>query len=278
MPIVADFDSQTIHPPNNPQPDTQTTLNFPETFVARPRLPHGFRALEVDKSSNIRVKSTNQYFTRTWADCHITTWDDTNVNSGIDDTFVLAPADMDFQTGEHMRNLLINPDDPVSIRVNFEYPFITSPKVLTWFNYIDLDKSKNWRLKTTATDVDVNGFTLNIEATGDTILYTAQACWLAYPEDRTHIWSASVSTTEVHPVNQPQTQTSKAVTFGNGVEFWKNPNVFVALNSFDIGCQTDFRIKAAVDNVTQNGLTWHIDTWGDTTLYSASASIIAINP
>jgi len=276
MPILCEFKTGSVRPWNNPRPDTRATINFPHSFVALPRVPHGLSSLDIGKNANVRVKSTIKSFTRHWADCHITTWSDTTLYGGIDHIFVLAPNNLDFLTGEHMRNLSADPTDPPSVRVNFERSFPTPPKVVVFFNYIDLDKSRNWRLKTTATDIDANGFTLSIETWSDTILYAAQACWIAYPEDREHIFSTSVNTTEVRPSYLPQLQQSKAIEF-DGVEFWKDPSVFIALNSFDIDCKANFRIGARVDNVSRTGLTWHIDSWWDTVLYSAGASIIAFN-
>ncbi|KAI9509697.1 hypothetical protein F5148DRAFT_1185871 [Russula earlei] len=251
MPILHEFNTETVHAPTDPKPDTQETLYFPHPFVARPRLPHGLRELDIDKNANIRVKA-------------------------IDDVFVLPPADMQYLTGEHMRNLLINPDDPASVRVDFERPFITPPKVVVFLNYIDLDNTRNWRLKTTATDIDVTGFTLTIESWGDTILYAAQACWVAYPEDEEHIFSMSANTMDVRPRDQPRLRQSKLISF-NDVKFWKYPAVFVALNSIDIDCKANLRINAYVNDVSRTGLVWHIDTWADTILYSAGASIIAFN-
>jgi hypothetical protein len=175
-----------------------------------------------------------------------------------------------------MRNLLADPNDPVSVRVSFERPFATPPKVVVFLNYIDLDKRHSWRLKTTATNIDANGFTLNIETWADTILYAAQACWIAYPEDRGHIFSTSVNTMDVRPWHAPQLRQSKAIAF-NRVEFWKNPSVFMALNFFDIDCRANFRINAYVDDVSKTGLVWHIDSWADSIIYSAGASIIAFN-
>jgi hypothetical protein len=179
---------------------------------------------------------------------------------------------MQYLTGEHMRKF----HDPASVRVNFERPFITPPKVVIFLNHIDLDKDHNWRLSTSATEIGVDGFTLNIETRGDTVLYGAQACWIAYPEDEPHIFSTSVNTMDVRPWDQPHLhqKTSKEITFDN-VRFWKNPSIFVALNSFDIHRNNYFRIHAYIDDVSRTGLVWHIDTWADSVIYSAGVSIIA---
>jgi len=266
--------TETVHPPNEPAPDTQETINFPHPLVVRPRLPHGLCELDISKDADIRVKSTNMYFTKTWADCHITSWDETTLYSAVDDGFVLIPANLQYLNGEHMRNLLVDPDDPASVRIDFEHPFVTPPKVVVFLSYIDLGKGHNWRLRTTATNIDMNEFTLTVESWGDTVLYAAQAGWIAYPEDEEHVFSFSDNTADVS--NQPQLQYRNETTFNN-VEFWKNPSVFVALNSFDVDCKANLRISAYVDGVTKTSLMWHIDAWYDTILYSASASIIAFN-
>lgn len=274
MPIFYEFDTQTIRSWSSaPAQDTYKTFHFSPTFVAPPRLAHGLRELDVDKIASIRVKSTN-HLNKDSVHCHITAWAATTLYSAITDMFVILPANMQYLTGEHMRNLIDNPNDPASVRVNFERPFITPPKVVVFLNYIDLDNRYNWRLKTTATGVSVDGFTLNIETWGDTILYAAQACWIAYPEDEPHIFSMSANTMDIRPWNQPQLQQQKKITFNN-VEFLKDPAVFVALNSFDVGCNANLRINAYVDRVSRSDLVWHIDAWHDTVLYSAGASFIA---
>ncbi|KAF9225659.1 hypothetical protein BS17DRAFT_815386 [Gyrodon lividus] len=129
--------------------------NFPRPFAAPPHLAHGVDQLDVDKSANIRVKTT--------------------IDGTVDS---LDPANLEFLTGEHICNLCADLKAAASTRIIFGRPFLTSSKA-------------------TATGIHTNGFTLNIEMWGDTILYAAQACWIAYPEDRAHIFSASVDTQEV---------------------------------------------------------------------------------
>ena len=272
--VVSYFPQGVVHVPANPHPDTQAT--FPRPLVTLPHIPHGFRALDIDKNANIRAKSTIKLLTKHWAESYITTWGDTTLHSGIDTVFALAPNNPDFLTGERMRNLLVDPTDPPAVRVNFERPFTTPPKVVVFLNYVDLDKNHNWRIITTAVDIDENGFMLNIDTWADTILYAAQACWIAYPAERKHIFSTAVNTMDVRPWYLPQLQQSGKIKFDT-VEFWKDPSVFIALNSFDISIRANLRVDVHVDNVSKTGLVWHIDSWSDTVLYSAGASIIAFN-
>ena len=249
-------------------------MDFPLPFVARPRLPHGTRYLDIDKTGHVMVKSTIPFFTKDWANCCFSTSSGAKLYRGIDDVFALAPGDMDFLTGEHMRYLWKEPNAPASVRIDFERPFNTPPKVVVFFNCLEFMAGHNRRVVTDASNIDANGFTLNIETWSDTNLYCAQTCWIAYPEDREHIFSTSVSTGGVRPRNEPQHEHSAEISF-KSVEFFKRPSVFIALNYLDMDCKANLRINAYVDGVSMTRLVWHIDSWEDTVLYGAGASIIA---
>ncbi|KAJ3568175.1 hypothetical protein NP233_g5885 [Leucocoprinus birnbaumii] len=258
--------------------DICTHVPFPCPFVLPPRIAHGIRELDIGKGANIRIESTVDSVTTTSANYHVLTWADTKVNSGVVDSLNLAPYYHEFLNGEVTRNLNV-PDmaDPPSVRVNFSRPFASPPTVVSFFNRFDIDKHSNWRLKTSATHINEKGFILNIETWGDTILYGATVGWVAYSSGLPNVWSASVNVMEVRPWTQPRAKASKAVTFPSFVSFHKAPNVFVALNWFDLSATQSFRLRAFVDDVSMEGLTWHIDTWGDSVVYSAGATIIAID-
>ncbi|KAN0129026.1 hypothetical protein V8E53_013176 [Lactarius tabidus] len=293
MPVHCDFDI------------TQRALNFPHPFVDRPRLAHGLREIDIANNANIRVSSTLHNITirknlpyksnanrrkpvlkalriankgRTCliraADCNIITWGDTTLWSAVADVIAFAPADQDFLTGEHMRSLWRNPDSPASVRIDFERPFLTPPKVAVFFNCIELDRSRIWRLYTAATDIDTKGFTLHIETWLDTILYAARVGWIAYPENRGNILNLSVSTGLIHPAGRRGLRHSDELSF-KALEMPSVPSVFIALNSLDIDCNAGLRINAYVDNISSNRLNWHIDSWNDTVVYSAGATLIA---
>lgn len=274
MPVLCKFGSQSFE-----QSGRETILNFPRPFVARPRLPHGIRFLDTPNDNTILrlllVRSTIPFFTKDWANCQFPAYTGSTLNGGgFGDVFALAPSDLDFLTGEHMRYIVKDPSAPASVRIDFERPFVTPPKVVVFFNRVEFDKNHNWRVITTASDIDVNGFTLNIETWSDTILHCAQTCWIAYPEDREHIFSTSVNTMDLRPWNLPQPQHSKEISF-NSVEFLKTPSVFIALNHLDIDCKANLRVNAYVDSISTTRMVWHINTWADTVLYAAGATIIA---
>ncbi|KAF8555006.1 hypothetical protein OG21DRAFT_1508189 [Imleria badia] len=272
MHILLEFDTLNVHPWYMPQLDTQATLNFPRPFDAPPRLPHGFCSLDMNRNSNIRVRSTLEGITESRADFHIMTWSNSIIHWAVAHVFALAPGEVEFLSGEHSHTPR---DDPASVRIDFERPFSDPPKVVVFFNLVDLEKDHGWRLKTTATDIDAKGFTLNIETWGDTILHAMQVCWIAYPEDREHIFSASINTMGGRPENPPEFRHSSGTIAFDPAGFWKKPAVFVALNSFDISCKSNLRIRTYVDGVSRTGLVWHIESYSDSNLHSASVSIIA---
>ena len=106
---------------------------------------------------------------------------------------------------------------------------------------------------------------------------TKAAAWVAYPENKPHIFSTSVNTQEVRAWYRPQlAKHLESISFGDA-RFWNDPNVFVAWNMFDIDCGFGFRLNMYTDNVTQQGLTWHINAWVNTVLYAVGATIIAVN-
>ncbi|KAF8803296.1 hypothetical protein BYT27DRAFT_6742060 [Phlegmacium glaucopus] len=275
---VGYFDTQSIRLSQHPRPDTFTEIHFPHSYIAPPRLPHGFSYIDVDHCADIRVKAAIEEVKKPSAVYHATFWEDTVLYRMIITSFNLGPAHIDFLTGEHSCDLVKNPSSPHSLRINskrinFEPPFVTPPKVVAFFNLLDMDQKQGCRIRTTTSEIDRIGFTLTIESWGDTTLRCARACWIAYPEDRRHIFSASVNTRGISPMGK---EWKNAIKYTD-VKFWRTPDVFVALNEIDSDGQFDLRIKAYVANVTTIGLTWHIDTWSDSVLRSAGATIIAVN-
>ena len=212
-------------------------------------------------------RSTAQcIFTRHWADCHIATSCDTTLHDAVSDLFSLAPNNLDFLTGEHMRSHT----NPSSVRINFKRPFVTPPKVVVFLDHINLGKDNTWRLKTTAVGINTNGFTLSIETLSSLVCKLAGS--LTQKIASTSL--APLSTRRKFDPYMRQHQQSRAIEF-NGVEFRKDPSVFVASNSFDIDHGANFRVNAYAGSDSKTGLVWHIDSWSDTILYSAGASIIA---
>lgn len=57
--------------------------------------------------------------------------------------------------------------------------------------------------------------------------------------------------------------------------FNKPPRVFLALNALDIDHRWDLRLLVRAGDVSPAGMTWYLEAWSDTIVYSAGASFIA---
>ena len=167
-----------------------------------------------------------------------------------------------------------NLQQKTSRQITFERAYLSPPKVIVWLNSLDLASGKGWRVSATATDVTPTGFTLHIDSWSDTVIYSAAAAWIAYPSDKAGVVSGSYSTSDVRPWDKPQLYNSGRADFPRGA-FQRTPTVLFALNELDIDPGHNLRLRLAVSSVSKDGLDWHVDSWWDTILYSASASFIA---
>ncbi|KAF8252548.1 hypothetical protein K440DRAFT_593990 [Wilcoxina mikolae CBS 423.85] len=262
-----------------PQLKTSKQIAFSRPYLAPPSLPMGLNSLDIANSANIRVTAYASDINPESFRVHIDGWGgDTEIYSAGVSWLELSPGHLEYQHGQfsttedHPYN---RPQPETSRRITFSRPFVTPPKVVVFLRELDMSKDRNWRVTTSASDINQGGFTIHINSWADTVLYGATAGWIAYPSDRKFVFSGSSNTGEKRPWYVPQHKTSGSIGFGD-VEFRRTPDVFVALNSLDVDCAANLRINATVDNVTTTDMTWHIDSWADTKLYSAGISYIAV--
>ncbi|KAG9019633.1 hypothetical protein FRB90_011979 [Tulasnella sp. 427] len=273
------FNTNEVRDWTKPQLENTKTITFPSPFVAPPRLPVGLNYLDYGKDKNLRVKAEVDKITQQGFVAKLNGWGDSVVYCAGLDYLALAPGQLEYDCGEYTTTSdhpWNRPQEKTSARIKFSHPFVTPPKVVVFLNSLDIDQSKNYRVKTYVSNVDTTGFTIHIDSWFDSILYSAKAGWVAYPEDRKDVCSGSVNITEVRPWDKPQHQNNQAVKFPENVNFCKAPQVFMALNSIDIDRKSNIRAKCYASNVTTRGLTWHADSWGDSVLYSAGMSYICI--
>jgi len=278
MSSTGSWKTQEVHSWDNPQKETTKEVTFGKPFVAPPRLPLGFNELNISRQSNIRAYANAKNITKEGFTASLNTWGDSILYSAGASWFELAPGYLEFQNGEFSTEDDHRWDEPqrdTSRRIYFARPFITPPKVIVFLKEFHMDKSKNWRVSTRVSDIDVNGFNIHINTWADSILYSAVAGWIAYPSDRPYVFSCTASTRELHDWTKPQHLNSKSIDFG-GVQFWRTPSVFMAINLFDFPRTSDVRIKVRAKNVTATGLTWHMKSWGDSIFRAGGVSILAV--
>jgi len=278
MSTAGSFNTSDVRSWQQPQADTSKDVQYAKPYVAPPRLPMGLSFLDIDRNANIRVKTFASNVTSTGFKVSVDSWGDSKLYTGGVSWLELAPANLEYQCGQfsttddHPWN---QPQLETSRRINFDRPFVTPPNVIVSLNELDMSKDRNWRVTATATDIDTTGFTIHINTWADSVLYSATATWIAYPEDRKYVVSGSANVTDVRPWTTNQLENSKSVSFA-GADFWKAPSVFMAINSLDIDQKANLRLKVYPGNVTKDGMTWHADSWGDTVLYSAGLSYICL--
>ncbi|KAI1087207.1 hypothetical protein F5B19DRAFT_87880 [Rostrohypoxylon terebratum] len=71
------------------------------------------------------------------------------------------------------------PESSTQARVNFVEKFASVPTVAVSINMADAANSANFRVRVSATAVDVKGFTIKAESWSDTTLYTCGITWIA---------------------------------------------------------------------------------------------------
>jgi len=211
----------------------------------------------------------------------LNSWGDSVLYSAASTWLAVAADDPAFQIGQfstmedHPWN---QPKLQTSRRITFARPYSGgTPHVVVWLNELDITGPQNVRVNAYVSDIDPAGFTVHIDAWWDTVLYSAGVTWIAYPANRPGVVSGSFNTSDVRPWDQPRAETSGMVAFPGG-GFARSPLVALALNTMDIRSGTNLRIVASASDITPTGLRWHLNTWGDTTLYSAAASYIAMGP
>ena len=139
-----------------------------------------------------------------------------------------------------------------------------------------LDESKEHNVRIRAhTEVVTPGKSIKVhlDAWSDTVLYSASCNWLEVYDKDPDFQFGKFSTTDDHPSDQPQAQTSAVVTFPT--QFDAVPSVVVWLSELDMANNANWRVRAYVSEVTTESFRIHIDTWADSTLYAATAWWIA---
>lgn len=242
-----------------------------------PGIVVGLTLVDICNKTTVRVKGYASEIQLTGFKINLDSWSDTKLHGAACAWLEIEADDLDFQYGsyhtiEHYH--WSKTPSQNTRKITFKRAYSSAPQVVVWLNLFDLGPQVDWRVKTFATDVTTTGFTLHIDTWSDTKLMWTMASWMAYPTDRPGVASGSFSTRDIRSSGQPQVYNSAFEPFASGV-FEKPPRVFLALNSLEIDHGQNLRLKVSADNVSAAGMTWHLDTWLNTTLLSAGASYIA---
>ena len=269
------FNTQQIRPWNQPQQTNETEVYLSKKYNQPPALAVGLNTLDIDASRNIRITAIAKNILQDKFTAGLNCWADTILYSaGM--TWLELPRFLGFQTGAFSTQEVRPWNQPQlqnSKRINFATAFSSPPRVICFLTCLDMSKDSNWRASVYSTDIDKSGFTIHIDSWADTTFYSGSATWLAYPADTPNVTSGRFSTSDIRPWNQPWSDNSGTKSWG--IQFSKVPKVFMALDQLDYQKGKNLRFRLSTSNVTQDGITWHLQTWADSVMYTTGASYFA---
>ena len=159
-------------------------------------------------------------------------------------------------------------------RQDFKAPFSSPPSLAVGLNWLDVAKDGGIRVNAFADKINTTSADVHIDTWADTTLWSAGCTWFTASAARDPDFQVGqFSTTQDHPWDKPQVQTSHRINFDRA--YGAPPLVVVWLNELDMAADKGWRIRAYPSDVDAQGFTIHLDTWADTTLWSGTASWIA---
>jgi FtsZ-binding cell division protein ZapB len=275
--VIGSFHTDDIRPRNQPEQKCPKEIIFETPYPEKPSgVLLGLTDIDVANGEHVRIYSYTSNIRSDRFTVHLDTWEVANLHGcGCAWLAIAADHDPDLRFGA------VAWDQPWTTvmerfarKVSFENEYPFPPVVVVWLSALAMDKRTNWRVKTYASQVTTDGFTLHIDTWGDSLLYGAESTWLAYPADTPRVLSGSFNTLQVrlsHPARQITTGT---VDFGN--TFQTTPRVFVALNYLDMDHVRNLRFFMRHATVDRSKMDWSLNTWDDSILYAAGASYIAM--
>lgn len=235
--------------------------------------------IDIGRQVTPRVKAYPSNVHREGFSINLETWAGTLLYGASCAWLEIAANDPDFQSGSYSTledHSWFQHETHNTRRVTFRRPYQTPPIVMVCLSAIDMSNERRWRIRTFATNITKTGFTIHIDTWDDSLLWSAAASWVAYTATKTGVASGHFSTTDIRSPKQHMRDNTGYEEFETGI-FKDPPRVFMALDSFDIDHGDTLRVTAYPTNVSTAGMTWNLNTWRNSGLYSAGASYIALS-
>ena len=153
----------------------------------------------------------------------------------------------------------------VYARIEFAHHFLKQPIVfagLTGFGNID-----NGKIELSTSNIDCHGFDIHNKSKGITKLWSTKATWIAFPSDRSDIFTGELRGEDIRGWHGSLYLASS---------FYRTPIIFTALTKFDFQRKRTCSIMVKT-RATKTGLNWEIATWADTKLHLVPAAYLLID-
>ncbi|GJE90148.1 H-type lectin domain-containing protein [Phanerochaete sordida] len=269
-----EFRTMDVRSWEDPRPVTVGEARFKTPSCYTRAVLLGLSELDLDI---LRIRAEVRTIADDRAILNLTTWADTvHYLSGC--SWLSLPLnDPDIQWGRYSTTE-DRPPSPLqqktSRRITFGRPYAAPPRVAVWLDSADSGPEKNVRVAAFADDVTREGFTVHLDAWGDSHLYSAGATWLAHSDGRQDMRSGAFEIEDVRPASAPCHQNRGRVSWGPPA-MARPPRVFAALRMLDFGHGRHTRIRMKTEEITETGMTWSFESWADTVFYQAGAVFIA---
>ena len=268
------FNTTEIRRWETPLAQNPAQIDFVVPYIQPPNLAIGINSMDLRENGGIRLNAfTSQVLGNSFR-VHLDCWADTTIWSAGASWLEVAPGDRDIQIGQwgtQDDHPWYQSQTATSAKITFPRPFPAPPKVILWLNQVDMAMDKGWRVRSYTSDISSTEFSCHIDTWADTRLYSATAYWIAYPADKPHIASGTVTTGDF-----PTSKTiSGTATFPAGT-FTAPPRVMMAVDEMDFGAGKGLRFKIYADGITEDSFNWHIESWADSIVNSVEASWIAV--
>jgi hypothetical protein len=239
--------------------------------------PIGLTSIDADHRINTRViarfGNVEDENGKLKATVNIDTWLDSTLYSASCTWLSLSDK---FQGGRRNVTRLDQKNSHWSTQIEFGEQYDSAPNIVVWLCMLDVDRNTHCRVKAYANSITAIGFMLHVETWNDTVLYGTSVSWAAHPATHPSITSGDFNTSDVRLADKLHNQDNEKTFTFKAYQFQHPPRVLVALNSLDVSRDHNLRIRTFARDVTAENMTLNISTWGDTKVFSAGASYLAI--
>lgn len=252
-------------------------IAFEPAYTKPPQLALGLTWIDLDARRPISVKATANDITGEYFQVSIDSEPASRVFSATCSWLQISPNATDVYVGQFdIASAWTNgiPKKKTSTTIKFPERFYSDgpPIVVCWITSFSMDHGCPWSLKTYPTGVTPIRFTLNVDAGQETELRGAQISWVAFSQRKEGMVGGTFSTGET-----VSKQNAGHVDFDQGA-FPSPPQLMMALSGFDYESGHNLRLRLSHSDVTKDGFNWHLDSWLDSVMKSATASYVAIHP
>ncbi|KAK3356388.1 hypothetical protein B0T25DRAFT_536663 [Lasiosphaeria hispida] len=156
--------------------------------------------------------------------------------------------------------------------VVFARRYATAPRVVVWITAFDFGVGATWRLNAFPTNIRGRGFTVNVNTWSNTVLYSANVSWVAWPaEDKSVIgnyWHPQVARLNGtgDDVEMAGFGNTSFVSFDKGVSRRMFPELLMGFSQFDVW-RGPVGMKLRIENgVRREGTDCTVRSFGNVTL------------